>query len=263
MKKNLLLGVFIFLIFCEMHGQNHYTLESSTQINTSLSNRYIHYQGTFYTQYYGVRYGNTSAMILNTLDTLFYLQDNDAAVAIYMLEQGATSFPEVPNTYYSATNIWGNPPNNIYNNYVLDAYWAALQYVLYLRNHFNCPKSFFQRHYSPGFLGGYKVCDTITPIFIADGSFFDNTHWSNYNATNRDLPQTCYRNAIVIGSPLTGHNPRASIDDVVHEYAHIFSFQAWHTSSTNTADDKLAEACADIWAAIITHEIYPNDEDRI
>ena len=25
----------------------------------------------------------------------------------------------------------------------------------------------------------------------------------------------------------------------------------------------MAEACADIWSAIITHEIYPNDEDKI
>ena len=111
------------------------------------------------------------------------------------------------------------------------------------------------------------MCDSITPIFIADDACVDNTHWVKYSSNGvygiRDQSPPCYHHAIIIGSPGTDHAPRASLDDVVHEFAHIFSFQTWHTSSVNTADDKLAEACADIWAAIITHEIYPNDEDKI
>ncbi|MBQ9508294.1 MAG: M4 family metallopeptidase, partial [Bacteroidales bacterium] len=233
-----------------------------------MPDRYLHYQGTFYTHYYGIRYGNNSAMILNPSDTLFYLQDNDAAVAIYKLGPGAISFPLVPNTYYNPSKIWGNPPSTIYENYILDAYWAALQYVYYLRNHFNCPKGYFQRNFDNNNLV-YKIYDTITPIFIADSAFYDNTHWSirvRDDSTKMlgRLPHSQFNQyVIIVGFPSATHNPRASIDDVVHEFAHIFSFQTWHTSNNNTADDKLAEACADIWAAIITHEIYPNDESKI
>ena len=160
MRKSLLLSSLIFFIIIGLYGQNHSQNESDTEYHPSPSNRYIHYPGTFYTQYYGVRYGNTSAMILNPSDTLFYLQDNDAAIGVYLLGQGSTTFPLVPNTYYNPSNIWGNPPSTIYENYVLDAYWAALQYVYYLRNHFNCPKDFFQRYYSPGIYGSYGICDT-------------------------------------------------------------------------------------------------------
>ena len=110
MKKNLLLLIAILSVICGLYGQNQSLLETNMQFNAPMPDRYLHYQGTFYTHYYGIRYGNNSAMILNPSDTLFYLQDNDAAVAIYKLGPGETSFPLVSNTYYNPSKIWGNPP---------------------------------------------------------------------------------------------------------------------------------------------------------
>ena len=38
--------------------------------------------------------------------------------------------------------------------------------------------------------------------------------------------------------------------------------ESW-AMTPHPADDALAEACADIWAAVITSQVYPNDEDKI
>jgi len=255
----------IIALICAINGviygqsltPNEYTDTSSMR-----TYRYEHYNGIFYTFYNSVQYGKISAML--DTDTLYYLLDRDAAVGVYTLGSDTANFPEILNTYYSTSNTWGNSPSALYENYVLDAYWAAEQYLLYIQNKLSCSKGFLQRN--P--INNYRIDDTITPILITDMASFDNTYWHEYDVHSRfsrELapPHPKYRFAIVIGSPGILYAPKASIDDVVHECAHIFSFQTWHTYNTNTADDKLAEACADIWAAIITHEIYPNDEERI
>ncbi len=229
------------------------------------------FNATFFTQYNGVRQGFNTGVLWGS-DSAFILRDYDAAIDILKVEPNVTDLSSCINTFYNNSSVWGQDTNGIYPNYMLDAYWSASEYVYYLRNRFNCPKGYFQRNYTNL---GYYICDTLTPIYIASNTFLDNTHWTQVLCENmlysKDVPPQpvpIYRNAIVIGSQGTTHNARSSIDEVVHEYAHIFSFQSWHPffstqPNHNIKDNRLAEACADIWSAIITHNVYPDNEDKI
>ena len=224
------------------------------------------FNATFYTQYNGVRSGYNTCYPWNP--PTFVLKDPIAAVEILKLGSNViniSAFLEgAPNTFYNSTNIWGYYPGYVYPNYVLDAYWSASEYSYYMQNTYGVSRKFFQRYWKSG---QYLIHDSITPIIIASNTYVDNTCWKQveYRPGSKDLPQYVYSNVIIIGAPGTAHNPKASIDETVHEFAHIFSYQIWnheyHSPLYN--DDALAEACADIWAAIITSKIYPNEEDKI
>ena len=136
-----------------------------------------------------------------------------------------------------------------------------------MQNKLHCPKAYFQRRYYPE-LFHYETIDTLTPIFIATNTYVDITTWKHqkFNSQHKELGHEYFRNIIIVGVPGNNHNPKASIDDVVHEFAHIFSYQSWNpyaASSYLAIDTALAEACADIWAAIITYQFYPEDENKI
>ena len=227
------------------------------------------FNSTFYTQYNGVIQGNSLGFLAGT-DSMYVLKDFDAAVEILMLEPDVTINEldniTMPNTFYNSSSVWGLNTSNLYPNYILDAYWAGTQYSYYMQNKLNCPKDFFQRWWNSQ-QWQYVVNDTTTSIYIASNTFEDETFWfhqmieSPFKAPHEPVKH----NIIVIGSPGSAHLPKASIDEVVHEYAHIFAHQSWYINDyySPIETQALSEACADIWAAIITHEIYPNDESKI
>ena len=216
---------------------------------------------TFYTQYNGVRNGYNT--YLPWTPPAYILRDPNAAVQILKLNPNVTNLEPTlsngANTYYNSSNIWNDSVNNIYPNYVLDAYWAASEYSNYMQNTHNVNKGVFQRYDK---LGQTVIDDTITSIIIANNTYVGNTFWTRvrYSPNTKENNKPAYNNVIVIGAPDAAYNPKASIDEVVHEFAHIFSFQNWYHVSIfpPSSDDALAEACADIWAAIITSKIYPN-----
>ncbi len=227
------------------------------------------FNSTFYTQYNGVKQGNSLGFLAGT-DSMYVLKDFDAAVEILMLEPDVTINEldniTMPNTFYNSSSVWGLNTSNLYPNYILDAYWAGTQYSYYMQNKLNCPKDFFQRWWSSQ-QWQYVVDDTTTSIYIASNTFVDETIWFHQIIQNpfKAPHESVKHNIIVIGSPGSAHLPKASIDEVVHEYAHIFAHQSWYINDyySPIETQALSEACADIWAAIITHEIYPNDESKI
>ena len=97
---------------------------------------------TFYTQYNGVRNGYNT--YLPWTPPAYILKDPNAAVQILQLPQNMTNLPcfigNVPNTYYNSSNVWGYNTQNIYPNYILDAYWAASEYSYYMQNTHNVNK---------------------------------------------------------------------------------------------------------------------------
>ena len=181
------------------------------------------FNSLFYTQYNGVRQGNSMCLLMGS-DTTYVLRDRDAAVQILKIESNVTNLSSgVFNTFYNNSTIWGYPPNGIYPNYMLDAYWAATIFSNHFQNQFLCPKEFFQRQWDND-THLYEVRDTFTSLYIASNTFVDNTFWSHQLIEDRtkDFSHNYYKNIIVIGSPGSFHNPKASIDEVVHEFAHIF-----------------------------------------
>ncbi len=223
------------------------------------------FNATFYTQYNGMRSGYNTC--LPWTPPTYVLNDPNAAVEVLDLYPNVSDlrayFEGVTNTFYNSSNIWGYNTQNIYPNYILDAYWSASEYSYYMQNTFNVPKGIFQRYW---FQNQYVIDDTLTPILIASNTFADSIFWRHlfYNQNKGPVYPTC-RNIIVIGAPGIAYLPKASIDETVHEFAHIFSYQCWnnHNHLPNNYDNALAEACADIWAAIITSLFYPNDEGKI
>ena len=226
------------------------------------------FNATFYTQYNGVRNGYNTC--LPWTPPQYILKDLNVAVEVLDLYPNVTNleayFSGVTNTFYNSTNLWGINTSNIYPNYILDAYWAASEYSNYMQHTHNVSKGLFQRYWNNN---QYVIDDTITPILIASNTFVDNTIWKpiRYRPNNKDFPHEIHRNVIVIGSPGVTHLPKASIDETVHEFAHIFSHQTWSpfvsSYESNILDSRLAEACADIWAAIITSLFYPQEEGKI
>ncbi len=226
------------------------------------------FNGILHTKYNGIRNANTEEVP----GLGYILQDPTAAVKIIKCTNDPTNpygnhyFGDVIlDTYINNTSEWGIDTPAIYPQYILDAYWSSIQYSNYMQNKLGCPKDFFQRFYN--YQIGYTVFDTLTRIYISNRPSIGNTHFEKlyFSNNSKDLPHNHYANIIVVGYPENDHNPRASIDEIAHEFAHIFSRQSWDIDnhSSLTWCSPLSEACADIWAAIITHEIYPNDESRI
>lgn len=222
------------------------------------------FNATFCTMYNGVRQGFDWAL---DGTPCHWLKDTAAAVQVLSLgyNKYITDIKGPDDVICNSSSYWCNTS---YPQYMLDAYWSATQFSYYFQQKFHYPKHYFQRFwYNDTY--SYEVRDTLTQIYIATNTYVDRTLWAKiiYRPyyPGRDLPQNYYRNIIVIGTPGTAHNPKASIDETVHEYAHIFSSQNWYTVQIfpSSADDALAEACADIWAAVITSQIYPNNEDKI
>ena len=225
------------------------------------------FNAIFYTQYNGVRSGYNTCLPWTPPE--YILKDPYAAVEILDLYPNVTNlknyFEGVTNTFYNSTDTWGYNTQNIYPNYILDAYWSASEYSYYMQNSYNVPKDIFQRYWRNN---QYEIYDTITPIIIANNTYVDNTFWQHVSfiPSVKDYPHETIRNVILIGAPGSTHNPKASIDEVVHEFAHIFSYQYWNYNEQlypNSYNKALSEACADIWAAIITSHIYPNNENKI
>ena len=218
------------------------------------------FNATLHTRFNGIRQANQCGY-----DSLFWLSDFNAAIHLLKIDSGVTTLGTgVPNSFFNKTNVWGEYPDSIYPQHILDAYWAACQYSFYMQNTFNCPKDYFQRHWYNG-QQQYIVEDTMTRVYVALNTFVDNTHWTSieYDPQNKESGKKILRNIIIIGAPGPNHYPKASIDEVVHEYAHIFSHQSWEPKYliNNRIDDEICEACADIWAAIITNSIY-HDETK-
>ena len=222
------------------------------------------FNATLYTKYNGIRQGNHIGS-----DSAFVLSDYSAAVQLLKIDSGVTNIGTgIPNTFYNKTDIWNNYSDTTYPQHILDAYWASCLFSYYLQNTYQYPKHYFQRWWNP-YIQQYMVDDTMTYVYVALDTYVDNTMWkrqlyqSQFKAPGHDL----YKNIIIIGAPGQCHYPKASIDEVVHEYAHIFSYQSWspHLSSMPDyiLDNRLAEACADIWAAILTSKIYPEEENKI
>ncbi len=219
------------------------------------------FNSTLYTQYNGTQEANT--MLISGLG--YVLRDSEAAVEVVKCNAAPDYYIGMLDTYYNSSTIWGQGQNNLYPNYVLDAYWAASSFSYYLQNRFNYPKGNFQRYLQDGV---YHVGDTNTYIYVSSIYFPDQIFAKkiSYNAGFKEGSYPTWKNIIVIGAPGTLHNPKASIDETVHEFAHIFAIQEWNPSSdydSHNEDQCLAEACSDIWAAIITHEIYPNNDNKI
>ncbi len=221
------------------------------------------FNAIFCTMYNGTREGFDW-----TLDNIMYwLKDTVAAVQVLGLgnDEYVGDINGWDHPIYNNSHVWCN---NSYPQYCLDAYWSATQFSYYLQDKFHYPKHYFQRFWYKN-TQSYEVHDMLTPIFIATNTYQDQIFWLRiiYHPyyPGRELPRPYYRNIIVIGPPGTTHNPKASIDETVHEYAHIFSYQNWYRNNHTPLnyDDALAEACADIWAAVITSQIYPNEEDKI
>ena len=225
------------------------------------------FNATFHTRYNGVRQGYNMPYPLGN-DTLYILQDFNAAVEILTIGPGVVDIGHaIANTYYNHSNVWGADSNQQYPNYILDAYWSASEYSLYLQNKLHCNKEYFQRQFDY-FQYHYYVNDTLTPIYIPANTYVDITKWNHqiFYAHNKGPGKDHYRNIIIVGAPGNNHYPKASIDDVVHEFAHIFSYQSWNPYESSPyfeTNIALAEACADIWAAVITSQFYPEDENKI
>ena len=218
------------------------------------------FNATLPTRYNGVRYGQQSGVY-----PLYELHDNRAAVRIMKIDSGVTNLGTgIPNTFYNKTDIWDNYSDSTYPQHILDAYWAACQYSYYMQDTFHCPKDYFQRTWVPE-PEHFEVMDTTTWVYVALNTFIDNTKWMRilYYHQNKEQGIDIMRNIIVIGAPGLNHYPKASIDETVHEYAHIFSHQSWEPKYlvSNRIDNEICEACADIWAAIITNSIY-HDETK-
>ncbi|MCR4825800.1 MAG: peptidase M4 family protein, partial [Bacteroidales bacterium] len=225
--------------------------------NTPSSN--FNFNATLPTRYNGIRYGHQSGWY-----PLYELSDYDAAVRIMKIDSNVTVLGTgVPNTFYNSTNVWDNYSDTTYPQHILDAYWAACQYSYYMQNTFNCPKDYFQRTWNPN-IHQYIVDDTITWVYVALNTFVDNTMWlrQSYEPQFKDNnPNQLKRNIIIVGAQGLNHYPKASIDEVVHEYAHIFSYQSWSPfQNPYYIDLEVNEACSDIWAAIITNSIYHDEE---
>ena len=221
------------------------------------------FNATFCTMYNGIRYGYDWAFDPYT----HMLRDTIAAVQVYSLgyNEYVGDIQGFDSPIFNNSSYWCN---DSYPQYMLDAYWSATQFSYYLQHKFHYPKHYFQRFWNYQ-SQSYEVNDTLTPIYIATNTYSDQTFWSSiyyHPAYSGRLPhQPYWRNIIVIGAPGPAHNPKASIDETVHEYAHIFSFQNWyhHNHLPLNYGMDLAEACADIWAAIITSQVYPDEEDKI
>ena len=218
------------------------------------------FNATFPTRYNGIRFGYQSGWY-----PLYELRDDNAAVRILKIDSDVTTLGVgIPNSFYNNTDVWNNYSDTTYPQHILDAYWAACQYSYYMQNTFQCPKDYFQRTWLLG-PQHYEVLDTITWVYAALNTFVDNTMWMRitYLHQNKASGQDIDRNIIIIGAPGPNHYPKASIDETVHEYAHIFSHQSWEPKYliNNRIDDEICEACADIWAAIITNSIY-HDETK-
>ena len=222
------------------------------------------FNATFCTMYNGVQQGFDWTLVGTNVHWL-----KDTAAAVQVLQLGYNQY--FGNIDGGESPIFNNSSywcNNSYPQYILDAYWSATLFSNYLQNRFHYPKHYFQRFWN-NITNTYIVYDTLTNIYIATNTHYGQTFWAKIKYRpfypGRDPPQYNLNNIIVIGTPNSSHNPKASIDEVVHEYAHIFSFQNWYYVSMfpSSADDALAEACADIWAAVITSQVYPNDEDKI
>ena len=209
------------------------------------------FNSTLYTRYNGVREANTEQT-----SSGYTLRDSIAAVEVLKCNSAPNYFGGILDMYYNSSTTWGADSASTCPSYVLDAYWAACQYSYYMQNKFNCPKTFFQ-----------PSNDYYTSIFVASNGIIDETHWQriSFTPSGKEDPHPYFKNIIFIGVPGANHNPKSSIDEVVHEFAHIFSHQSWDLHNYNSfwGSSDLAEACADIWAAIITHEFYPDNEDRI
>ena len=213
------------------------------------------FNATFCTMYNGVRQGFDWAYT----NTYRILQDTNAEVVIYRLgaNQYIGDIQGMNSVITNNSNVWCN---NSYPQYMLDAYWSATQFSNYLQNAFNCPKNYFQRYWNNN-LNTYEVANPLTPIYIATNTYVDQTFWARIHYSPdilcREYSNPYYRNIIVIGQPGTAFNPKASIDETVHEYAHIFSYQSWRPNQNPSfIDMELSEACADIWAAVITNSVY-------
>ena len=221
------------------------------------------FNATFCTMYNGIRYGFDWEFDPYT----HMLRDTIAAVQVYSLgyNEYVGDIQGFESPIFNNSSYWCN---DSYPQYMLDAFWSATLFSYYLQHKFHYPKHYFQRFWNYQ-SQSYEVHDTLTPIYISTNTYPDQTFWSliyYYPEYPGRQPQPPYwRNIIVIGAPGTAHNPKASIDETVHEYAHIFSFQNWyhHNHLPLNYGMDLAEACADIWAAIITSQVYPDEEDKI
>jgi hypothetical protein len=181
------------------------------------------FNATLPTRYNGVGYGQQSGVY-----PLYELHDNRAAVRIMKIDSGVTNLGTgIPNTFYNKTDIWDNYSDSTYPQHILDAYWAACQYSYYMQDTFHCPKDYFQRTWVPE-PEHFEVMDTTTWVYVALNTFIDNTKWMRilYYHQNKEQGIDIMRNIIVIGAPGLNHYPKASIDETVHEYAHIFSHQS-------------------------------------
>ena len=120
------------------------------------------FNGTLYTRYNGVRQANMMNIGTNMAgDTVYYLSDTATAVDILKMDSNVFNPDYCISTFYNASSTWGiDTTNSIYPNYMLDAYWSAVQYVNYMKNHFNCPRGFFQRNLINGV---YSIANEYTP----------------------------------------------------------------------------------------------------
>ena len=212
--------------------------------------------GTLHTRYNGTRQVTTS--FLSGVD-LYYLQDYDYGLRVLFLES-TSNINGTGNTYYDVDNIW--PEDSPCPDYALDAYWAADKYTRYIQDNFDFTKRNFQSRNENG-------TEEMTNIYITENYYHDNTHWARvlYTPNRQAPPVPRYLNIIYIGEDGTNYKPLSSIDEVVHEFAHIFSWSTWDYCDfpdeyIPTFSLRLAEACADIWASIITSQVY-SDPDKV
>ena len=135
MKRHLFCFLIVLSVTYGLYGQDSSDPEMAiSSIEDELrGDRSPHVNGTFYTQYYGVRNGNISYLLWAVGDTCFYLLDTDAAVGVFQMGQVSDTPPNVLNSFCNESTTWGNTPNVIYENYILDAYWAATKYSYYLQ----------------------------------------------------------------------------------------------------------------------------------
>lgn len=91
------------------------------------------FNATFHTRYNGVRQGYNLPISLGT-DTLYILQDFGTAVEIFKLEPGVVDLENIiPGTFYNNSTVWGADSTQLYPKYMLDAYWSATEYSLYMQ----------------------------------------------------------------------------------------------------------------------------------
>ena len=156
--------------------------------------------------------------------------------------------------WFDVNNIWGEN-NDIYENYITDAFWAATMFMDYFVNTLH----YRYNDYVPynGFQPDEDCGNFI--IFTAnhDNTYLNKAAWVSVYPDPAHLPTNYVReNYIIVGYPTAGYKPMVALDIISHEFAHSFAYMAAELRES-AMDRIITEASSDIWAAVVEAAVAP------